>query len=91
MFCLAVGPFEMNISDAYVVESKDQHSAMEGGDTIEHQRAPPSLSRDPSLRLSPIDVVGRSSPQISGGMGSKKRSASQLFSFVSDDSGLFFY
>jgi hypothetical protein len=78
----------MNLFFPDGVESKDHRSAMEGA--IEHQRAPPSSSRDPSSRLSPIDVVGRSSPQIGGGMGSKKRSASQLFSFVNDDSGLFF-
>ena len=62
------------------------------GDGIEHKRPPSSLSRTLPPRLSPIDVVGRLSPQNrdSGGLGSKKRSASQLFNFGGDDFGEFF-
>jgi hypothetical protein len=57
-------------------------------DGLEPKMAP-SLSRNSSLRLSPIDVAGRSSPQNRDncGLGSKKRSASQLFNFAYDDLG----
>ncbi len=72
-----------------ITDSRTEAARKMEGDGQEPKRVPSSLSRNPSLRLSPIVVPGGSSPQNRDGpLASKKRSASQLFNFVNDDLGV---